>query len=287
MSRVSPFDEKAPVALFVLVVVMVSTAIGLRVAAQALNVYLQKEPVELRANLDVLPSRLGPWAMQGESRKFGAELVEELGTSLYVDRTYAIEGDPTAPVLALHIAYYTGMIDAVPHVPDRCLVAGGFNANGRPRNLELPIDLTGYPEDAGPVNAASKERYRLATRRDPLTGRSTDVRMPIGDLAIRTTGFTSDKLRGEAIWAGYFFIANGRVAITPEDVKRIAFMPSERSAYYCKIQVLGSGKGLTDEAFVRHAATLIEPLLPELMHCLPDWSEVEAQDGVVAQTAAR
>ena len=42
--------------------------------------------------------------------------VEELGTSQYLDRTYALDGDPEKGLASLHIAYYTGAIDDVRHM---------------------------------------------------------------------------------------------------------------------------------------------------------------------------
>ena len=51
--------------------------------------------------------------------------VEELGTDRYLNRTYARDGHPDNGWIALHIAYYTGMIDAVPHIPDRCYEGAG------------------------------------------------------------------------------------------------------------------------------------------------------------------
>ena len=92
---------------------------------RALNVYLKKEPVPLRSHFDSIAATLGAWDMVGESRKFSAEVIEELGTALYLDRRYVDTESPDKRWMSVHIAYYTGMIDAVPHVPDRCTGATG------------------------------------------------------------------------------------------------------------------------------------------------------------------
>lgn len=271
----APFDDRAPVALVALVVVLMAGGIGFRLAAGMLSVYLSKEPVELRAHFDTIPRRLGDWTAEGDSRKFDAAMEEELGTDLYLDRTYANPANPAMPELMLHIAYYTGMIDAVPHVPDRCLVAGGLDAEARPVNLPLAIDTAAWPRSETLVNRASGLPYPVLERLDPVTRRRVPVLMPIGDLQLRSSEFRSTRSPGVAIRAGYFFIANGRVAVTPEQVKSLAFQPSEKHAYYCKVQVLAQGTDLTEAAFVEAAADLIESLLPELMNCLPDWAEIE------------
>jgi hypothetical protein len=271
----TPFDARSPIALVALVVVLVGSAVGFRVAAGMLSVYLSKEPVELRVHFDTIPRRLGEWSAEGESRKFDAAMEEELGTDLYLDRSYINPGDPEAPMLMLHLAYYTGMIDAVPHVPDRCLVAGGLDAEARPVNIPLVIDTSGWSESTAAVNNATGLPYPSVSRIDPVTRRPIEILMPIGDVALRTSEFRSTQNPGVSIWAGYFFVANGRIAVTPEQVKALAFQPSEKYAYYCKVQFLAQGQDLTREQFIEAAESLLEPLLPELMTCLPDWAAVE------------
>ena len=46
-------------------------------------------------------------------------MVEELGTNLYLSRDYERRDDR----VNVHVAYYTGLIDDVPHVPERCWAA--------------------------------------------------------------------------------------------------------------------------------------------------------------------
>jgi len=270
-----PFDHRAPIALGLLAVVLVGSAIGFRVAAQALSVYLSKEPVELRAHFDTIPRRLGTWVSDTETRKLDAAMVEELGTELYLDRVYRDTAEPDRPDIAMHVAYYTGMIDAVPHVPDRCLVGAGFDDEGQPRNLPLPVDVDRWPRSDDLVNLATGETYRVAVRQDPVTRRRVQVPLPVGEIALRTSTFRHPRQPGVTFLAGYFFIANGRIAVTPEQVKALAFRPQERYAYYCKVQFFAQGTDLTEEAFIEAASDLLEDLLPELMACLPDWSVIE------------
>ncbi len=240
--------------------------------------YLQKKPVELRRHFDNIASTLGDWKKVGEAQKLSEEMVEELGTPFYLDRNYALGDEPSGGMISLHLAYYTGMIDAVPHVPDRCLVVAGFNARTQPQNLPLELDRRKWVPDPDHVNLVTEEHYWTVTYRDDVTSRPVTVRMPIGDFKLRTTEFSHDDFGDARIYGGYFFIANGRVAHTPEAVKRIAFRQSEEYAYYCKVQFLTQGdRDMTIDDYVSLSTDLLVELLPEIMHCLPDWADVEAR----------
>ncbi|MFK7960049.1 MAG: exosortase-associated EpsI family protein [Phycisphaerales bacterium] len=273
-----PFDARSRTALIALAVVMLLATAGFRGAAMALNVYLDKEPVELRSHFDTISTRLGEWQSAGPQQKLEKEMLEELGTDLYLDRVYTIgDSGKDRPWVSLHLAYYTGIIDAVPHVPDRCMVAAGFNKFNEPDNLPLAVNVDDFATETEIENLVTGERYRSVDRRDRITGRTTPVLMPIGDLKLRTTRFVAEDTANadSGIFAGYFFIANGRIAVTPGEVKALAFKPQEKYAYYCKVQFYAVRDGLTEEQFLDEVSSLLKPLLPELMRCLPDWSEVE------------
>jgi hypothetical protein len=258
---------------------LVAGRIGFKAATGYLNVYLQKKPVELREHFDNISTTLGPWKMVGEGRKLSQEMIEELGTELYLDREYVRETDArTREMVSLHLAYYTGMIDAVPHIPDRCFVAGGFEIGVLPVNYPVSVSPIGWRTDPSCVNQATGEPYQTAVYRNPITGRSTLVRMPVGDFVLRTTEFTHPSMPDRRVFSGYFFIANARTTATPEGVKLLAFRKSEEYAYYCKVQFTASGRrDFQAEQFVALAGDLLKPLLPELMRCLPDWAEIEAR----------
>ena len=264
------FDRQARSAFIIACVTLALCGVGFRSAVGYLNVYLKKEPIELRAHLATIPKTLGRWKAVGERAPLDAAVIETLGTDQYIERVYAVDGVPGKGYLSLHIAYYTGMIDAVPHVPDRCFVAGGgLQLRALPHNYPLPIDRSGWRED--PAGSA----YPLVTFTDRITGRGVTARMPVGDFELRTTEFLSPDHPDVRTYAGYFFVANGRVTPTPEGVRRLAFDLSTKFAYYCKVQLVASGRDLEAEPFVALAADLLTELLPELMRCLPDWSEVE------------
>ncbi|NNF42317.1 MAG: exosortase-associated EpsI family protein [Phycisphaerales bacterium] len=271
------FDRHAKVAFIAACVVLAACGIGFRSAVGVLNVYLKKEPVELRDHFATIPSQLGPWELVAEGEKLTAEMVEELGTNLYLDRRYRRADDPDQ-WLGLHIAYYTGIIDAVPHVPDRCLVAGGFNTREPAANFALPLPRDRWREDPEHRHLSADVPFENVTIIDSITRRPVVVRMPVGETQLRATGFSHKKRPDSRMYAGYFFVANGRIAPTPEAVKMAAFRKSERYAYYCKVQFFTEGPlDFTVDDFVARSADFAEHLLPELMRCLPDWAEVQSR----------
>jgi hypothetical protein len=218
--------------------------------------------------------RLGEWQSGGDE-VLTAEMTEELGTDQYVSRVYVSDGPEGKRGLHLHIAYYTGMIDAVPHVPGRCFIAGGLNPESKLEIAPLPIDESTWADD-DLVNLATGERYRTIPLQDAF-GRTELIRLPVGDFKLRTQEFSDPSNPDLRIYAGYFFIANGRLAHTPEEVKLLAFKRSEEYAYYCKVQFAMNGtRNFEADDFVATTTEFLNELLPHLMRCLPDWSETEA-----------
>jgi hypothetical protein len=112
---------------------------------------------------------------------------------------------------------------------------------------------------------------------DWLTGQVKPVRMPMGDLQIRLTEFGRKDQPDWSIYGGFFFVANGRVTARPEDIRMLAFMPSERYAYYCKLQFVHAAPGATREEYLELVSDFLQGFLPEVMLRLPDWQEIERQ----------
>ncbi len=270
------FDRNAKYALLVAALTLAGLRVGFRFAVESTNAFLEKRPVPLRAQLTTIPLRLGNWRAEREGAPLTAEIVEELGTDLYIDRWYTQgEARPDAPVMSLHITYYTGLIDAVPHVPDRCLVAGGLIVKTRPKNLPLKIDDTKWVLSSEHLNKGRP--YPELTYYDRVTGKPVRVRMPIGEFELRTTEFSSEKHPKLHVYAGYFFIANGETMPEPLDVRKFAFDLTTRYAYYAKVQFLLAGPGdFGPDDFIEAVSEVLADLLPELMRCLPDWVDVES-----------
>ncbi len=266
----SLFDRRAPLALILLCVALAGSTVGFRVAVQQFNISIRKERVEMRDTFDTLPLSLGEWTGT-RSPKLSVEVVEELGTSSYFDGEFRKDG--SSPVrLGVHLAYYTGFIDAVPHVPDRCLVAGGFNVLEMPTNLDLPLSL-----DFWPISPDDSELHQIELR-NQVTGQPMRIHLPRGEMQLRTSVYSDSKRPDLRLIAGYFFIANGEMTPGPEGVKRLAFARRQKYAYYCKVQFhMATAKTYDLDLFQREVADLLQSMLPEIMRCLPDWPEVQAR----------
>jgi hypothetical protein len=254
-----------------------------------LEIYLRKEAVPLAADLSTLPVPLGPWsrARDSEGRPikdgiFGAEMIESLGTDKYLDRKYQSDGE----LLIVHVAYYTGMIDDVPHVPERCWDAAGLSQSMVATVFDVEVDYPGATTDGSPVNAATGRPYPRIESIDAV-GNVVPVHLPIGNQGgiVQMTVTEFENVPGDPSSrqvGGYFFIANGRIAPSARDVRFMAFDPNEKYAYYCKVQLSYTGRLITGEPddavvqrFLQAAEDLLPRLIPEVMKCLPDWPSVE------------
>ncbi len=98
------FDRQAKLAFIIACGTLVLCGIGFRSAVVYLNVYLEKEPVELRRHLATIPRTLGRWRAVGEAQPLPEAVIETLGTRQYLDRFYVLEGDLNLAQLSVHIA---------------------------------------------------------------------------------------------------------------------------------------------------------------------------------------
>lgn len=268
--------------------ILIAGAIGFRLLVAQLNIHLMKEPVELRRPLDTIPTRLGRWERVGSDSVFDDTIIEELGTRRYLDRTYAVDGDPKKGVVHVHVAYYTGTIDAVPHIPERCWAVGGLELTRNSEGVEMAIDRSAWR----PRGGRAGDPYMVASVTDPITADIDEVTMPRGDIAMTTIEFQNPKQPEIRQVGGYFFLANGATARTSYDVRSLAFNLTDRYAYYCKVQLTKSGtvKGADEslmEPFREDAEELLTELIPPLMRCLPDWPSWESADGGGGNGAVR
>ena len=275
------FDRQAPAALAVTSLTLLACGIGFRFAVHAADLYLRKEAVELRVQLSNIPKRLGQWTASGPDDKLTAEVEEALGTAQYLDRWYVNQsrraGGRGTALLKVHITYYTGLIDTVPHIPDRCLVATGATKAGLPLNIDLNVDRSDWQISSDLLNRRTGDPYPVYTFTQSITGRPVTVHMPIGNFKLRTTEFRRKGRPNERLYAGYFFIANGYTTPRPERVRWFAFDLTTKYAYFTKIQfTMGASESVERSEYVDLVSDLLNDLLPELMRCLPDWAEVES-----------
>ena len=124
--------------------------------------------------------------------------------------------------------------------------------------------------------------YPTVIRIDPITGRSEEVCMPVGDMQLRVTEFRQSDSSKNRLIGGYFFIGNGQMTPSAYGVRSLAFNQTDEYAYYCKVQLNYTGVGDEDRevfnTFLPVANEFLKDFMPELMVRLPNWSEYEAND---------
>lgn len=250
----------------------------------AMKLHLKKLPIEAPDGIKLhtlpasFPSGAPRWEQVGSDEIASAEAAAELGTDNYLTRRYrrlagAGSGEAGAPmVVQMHIAYYTGMIDTVPHVPERCMVGGGMEYAGATESVPIPLDFTRLTVDP--------DAPRDDMGRPVWMGRSREVyrrvRLPRGieALQLRCTPF-QDQGAKVKVYAGYFFIANGGVVSSANDVRLLAFKLRDDYAYYTKVQFLCSTVSSAQE-LAAVVADMLDDLFPEIMRRTPDWIEVQS-----------
>ncbi len=273
------------IALVTVLVVLGVSAVGMGAAIRAFGVHLQKKAIYPKDNRSVssVPRETEAWVAVGPDRLESAEVLDTLGTQNYLNRSYVQKDPPEgtrAARLELHLAYYTGMIDTVPHVPERCFVGGGLQQTNFAQVLDVPLDPSGWdpavgvPEDltgeAG-VLYTTRLGYRYSSAPGSKVHLPRDV-TPESPLRMRISSF--EMPGGGSVHAGYFFIANGGTAPNANDVRKLAFDLTSDYAYYVKVQVT-SGTVSSPEELAELSGSLLDGLLGEIMLCVPDWVDVQ------------
>ncbi|MBU0638737.1 MAG: hypothetical protein KKB50_07725 [Planctomycetes bacterium] len=253
--------------------ILLATAATIEATSRWLGAHFRKLPVPLKKPLAAMnKDRLAP--------EYGIHVVppatidedtlESLGTHEYlrwniVDRTRE-HGDPLC-VANVFVTYYTGKPDMVPHVPDECMAAAGFDAVAAPTTEPIDVPGVGAPDGKVPLRVLTfraAQRQRLAE-----IGRASD--QSVGPTAM------------------YFFHTNGRYATTRNQVRYILGDLFERYAYYAKIEVSFSDysfrKNAGREESLAAAGPLLRKLLPILLSDhLQDWETWTADAAARAES---
>lgn len=255
-------------------------ALGMTAAIRAYGIHLRKLPIyppEGRLLLG-LPVETASWKRVGQDRVETPETIKTLGTENYVSRIYVEKNPPEGREprgMEFHAAYYTGMIDTVPHVPDRCFVGGGLQIGDRAQVLPLELDRTSWvPDDDVPEALRGRVFTVRLANGEHSQKPGARVRLPFDpqDIRLRVVEFLDG--RGGKLYAGYFFIANGGTVASAEGVRLLAFNLTDDHAYYLKVQFT-SGQATSAQELAEDAASLLSELIGEIMLCVPDWVEVE------------
>lgn len=267
-------------AFIVAVGVLLVAAVAFGTIVRVYGVMLTKEAVYAKDGrlLSAIPTETASWVREGVDRKENAEVEATLGTTNYVSRF--MRRKDGSGVLDFHAAYYTGSIDTVPHVPDRCFVGGGLQLGNVVGDVPITLDRTNWREatDVPEQYKGHAWRYRL--------GNGSFVMLPKGPDTIQLRVMEFLDRNGTPFYSGYFFIANGGHVSRAEGVRLLAFDLKTRYAFYCKVQFT-SMPGMTQEQFVEQASSLLSELIGEISLCLPDWQELEAQQTREAAGDAR
>lgn len=250
------------VSFVIAMIVLGSSAVALEGATRFLKLHFRKERVELRQALEQISSPFGPWVQVSEDTPLPEDIEHTLGTSNYIFRDYLdsrvfnqetidsfkgksaierkqqfLELQQKTPegAISLSLTYYTGLVDTVAHVPDRCYIADGYDV-------------------------ASADNLKW-----PAGGRNLAVRY----LSFEDTTGVQRVSRNVA----YLFQANGKYVAGPIDVRIVLQDLFARYGYYAKIELMTtmsdrdkSAKIMDD--FLGHAMAPIEM-------ALPDWKQYQ------------
>ena len=281
------FASSAVPATIAVAVVLLVGGVSVNLAVSALGLHIVKKPVAPQSPLDSIPATLGRWQQVGEDEIFRDTVVEVLGTDRYLQRRYAIDGDPAEGLIDLHLAYYTDLAGTAPHVPERCWAVHGGTSLRRPTTIGLALPEIGREIER--THLGTGEPYRVIESEHPILG-TRELPLPSGEIAMRTTMFNYPDDPSLRQLGGYFFVANGRTTDSALAVENVAFDLTSPYGYYCKIQFNHAARSDGGEAdddkvvarFQTLSSELMTELLPHLAEVLPDWRDYESVDGLVA-----
>ncbi len=277
--KIMGLPRGVPVAAAVAIVLLAASGAVLGISIRALDLYLQKSPIYPRTGLVMrdVPSETENWRQVGPDRFEDADTEKTLGTTNYVTRTYEEKKPSEGGVprsIDVHFAYYTGSIDTVPHIPERCFVGGGLQIGAGTRVVDLPLDDGSWLPMRDAPEVMDGRAYTSTLARGTFSNRPGQrVLLPLDPqkMQLRVTEFT---VPGRpSLFAGYFFIVNGEHRSSAEGVRLLAFDLKTDYAYYLKIQ-FNSQRVQSAEELAEIASDLLDDLLGELMLCVPDWAEV-------------
>lgn len=258
---------------FVLVAaVLLVTAITLNAATQFMQLHFQKKPVPLAQDLKTIPSQLGHWVQVSKDEPIEPDMEHVLAATNYLFRDYVddrkvpasvigqfkdkslterkellsqVQHEFPAAVINVGVTYYTGMVDTVAHIPDRCYIADGYE----PTSYKI---LSWSAFDGRPGRDDRHDDVRFISFEDQVAARHAEARN-----------------------VGYFFQANGKYTSDPIGVRLQLQNLRERYGYYAKVELMticdpdSSAKMMND---------FLTSALPEVEKCLPDWKAIEAKE---------
>ena len=256
----------------VAVVILAVAAVGLNAAVNTLQLHFKKLPVALRHDLPTIPVDLGTWVQVTHDEPLPKDVQEALATDHYIFRSYVDRTKVSPSVLAgfegltpqqrserfarlqlehpdacitMAVTFYTGLVDTVAHIPDRCYIADGFE----------PSSYTTPKWDIGP-NRLGK-------------GPTDDPR-----IEVRFIGFEDQTAAARVTRrVAYFFHTQGHYESDPLAVRKRLQDLFKRHGYYAKVELMTQIKDADKCQVVM--ADFLRSALPQVERCLPDWAAVE------------
>jgi hypothetical protein len=249
--------------------ILAVAAVGLNSAVTGMQLHFKKLPVPLTYPLSTVPVKLGDWVQVSKDEPLDKEVRDALATDQYIFRDYVnsklvspqqladfdgkttperkelvgkIQADKPAAVINVGVTYYTGLVDTVAHIPDRCYIADGFEPS---------------------------EYETLRWNMGPHLGVQPDS--PVG---VRFINFEDQTAAGRVRRrVAYFFFVNGHYESDPIGVRTTLQDLRATHGFYSKIELMTV---LDDHDECQRVMTsFLTAALPEIEKCLPDWNTVE------------
>lgn len=225
---------------------LATSAVGMQSLARFLGYHLQKKAVLLKRPLATADfAKLAPEYVLHPNmpEPTPEDVVESLGTREYLQWRLVDTGksvsDPTA-VAHVFITYYTGKPDLVPHVPDECYFAAGYDRKGSPHTTHATVRGVGAAGDRVPVRVVEFIKPRQA---DSLL----------------------DDKQSAGVAVLYFFHTNGEYCTTRNEVRLRQANPLQKYAYYAKFEVRFTSYRFDKAADVQQSLAALPPLLEKLV----------------------
>ena len=198
--------------------ILLACAVGINATLRTIRFVMAKAEVPLKSSLEELPEQYGTRfelarmvngeGIVGGKGQLTADVIKTLDTKdfiswLFIDRKLSTPS--AAAYVRLNLAYYTEILDATPHVPDNCMIAGGLAAD-HSYDADVTWTVPGLPQ--------SWQHWK--------------------SVKFRQRGFVSREGREKIVY--YVFSANG-LPRGRSGVRAMMSNPFAKHCYYMKIEI--------------------------------------------------
>ena len=269
------------ITFWVVIGILVIAAVVFTFAVQYLKLYFQKDPVPLPHGPGTLKDEqygvareFGTWRLISifPDEPIDPETEDMLKTKEYIFRIYAnsryipaqrldelkgkgasdrrmllgkLQQEYPQHVVHLSVTYYTGMVDTVAHIPDRCMTAAGFDTSD-----------------------ASNQQWDLGNRLGMARGEPVPLRYMVFDDRGGGTGLQRA--------VAYTFHVNGTYKGSVEAVRLSLQDLRRKHGYYAKVELMAMRPDSKTPDLMRK---FLIDALPSVENCLPDWQAIEEGKG--------